>query len=361
MVHIVSVAVPAAQAERRVLLRELVMRDPANLRETPASGLTTDDDMTRYYRVNPHHYQTGLMRIGCSREQALLYSTYFNTLRQEMYEICEQFVRPRPEGIDILDFGCGTGNDLISMAIQYPRAGIVGLELSEESCQICRASIQKAGLARQTRVVSGHLADIDQTFDLIYSFCVLEHVADPEKEIRGIVAHLKPDGVAVLVYPGTYYWWFWMLPTFLAILLKGGRPHPHSVTHRVLSRALLGGARVLDEGYYGYRPPQPMFRLIPVRVMRRLIHHFHRMESIMRSVLPSTLYLRYYVVQKPHTPLANANKEGPISGSERRGRTNEEVRWYHYSFLVPLLMILPGFYWVYDFVRSARDYWKRAK
>ena len=229
------------------------------------------------------------------------------------------------------------------MALRYPKADFVGLELSEETCNICREAVSRMGLADSVRLFSGRLAQLHRKFDLIYSFCVLEHVGNPAEEVSQVISHLKPKGTAVLVYPSKGYCWLWSLTTYLCMVLTGRRPRPHTVDVAHMKAALSGAPSVVQEGYYGFRPPQPMFKLFPLRLMKRLVPLFTRVEAIFQAMAPSTLYLRYHIIQGSAAP------KNQVSSIAEDTVYPDRMAWVRLLGLTVLMLIT---YWIYNPFRA---------
>ena len=102
------------------------------------------------------------------------------------------------DGADVLDAACGVGYGAAHLA-QRARS-VVGVDLSEEA--IAGASV-RYGLPNLTFRVGdvGHLADPDDSYDVICSFETIEHVDDPEQVLSEFARVLRPTGVLLVSTP----------------------------------------------------------------------------------------------------------------------------------------------------------------
>ena len=98
----------------------------------------------------------------------------------------------------ILDYGCGQGKWTPLLRSMYPDAEIVGIDISEAA--IVKAS-QKFPVARFLVFDGEQTALDDSSFDLIFSFHVLEHVLDVAASIKDISRLLCPGGYACIIFP----------------------------------------------------------------------------------------------------------------------------------------------------------------
>ena len=57
-----------------------------------------------------------------------------------------------PDGAGVLEIGCGTGRNLVSIARRHPRAQVFGLDVSREMLDSARGAISRAGLDSRVRV-----------------------------------------------------------------------------------------------------------------------------------------------------------------------------------------------------------------
>jgi len=91
----------------------------------------------------------------------------------------------------LLDYGCGTGEFLNAM--KKKGWGINGVEPSE-------SARLKARLLTQNEIESD-LGKIDQRYDVITLWHVLEHIHDLNEKISELKLRLKPDGIIFIAVP----------------------------------------------------------------------------------------------------------------------------------------------------------------
>jgi SAM-dependent methyltransferase len=99
-----------------------------------------------------------------------------------------------------LDFGCGVGSDLVSLARRNPRLEGVGYTISARQAGIAARRVAAAGIAH--RIAIHHrdsAADaFPGMFDLVFGFEVGHHIADKQGLFGNISAHLEEGGRLVL-------------------------------------------------------------------------------------------------------------------------------------------------------------------
>lgn len=111
-----------------------------------------------------------------------------------------------PADAEILEVGSGTGANLALLA-QFGR--VTGLEMSAEAISSARAR----GLEQPGRVTLRHgrcpddLAGLQQRFDLVCLFDVLEHIENDRAALAALRACLKPGGRMLISVPA--YQWLW--------------------------------------------------------------------------------------------------------------------------------------------------------
>ena len=100
----------------------------------------------------------------------------------------------QPEGLRVLDVGCGGG----LLAEEFARLGctVTGVDPSEASLAAAREHAAGQGLAIEYRRASGEALPFpDASFDLAYCCDVLEHVDDVRQVIAETARVLQPGGI----------------------------------------------------------------------------------------------------------------------------------------------------------------------
>lgn len=167
----------------------------------------------------------------------------------------ERAVGRAVRGCRLLDVGCGTGG--FSALAAEAGAEVWSVDASPEAVAITAA---RADGARALVAAAEVLPFADGSFDVVYCFSTLEHVADAGDAVREMVRVLRRDGTIYLHTPNRWacfeghYKIFWVpgLPRWLAraYLRARGRPTAFLDTFRLLTlaecRRLLdaAGARV---------------------------------------------------------------------------------------------------------------------
>ena len=97
---------------------------------------------------------------------------------------------------DILVAGCGTGQEAVDRARQFPASRILAIDLSRASLAFASRKSREAGCANVEYAHADLLeaASIGRTFDLISCCGVLHHLAEPLAGLRALAAVLKPGG-----------------------------------------------------------------------------------------------------------------------------------------------------------------------
>ena len=112
-------------------------------------------------------------------------------------------------GKKLLDAGCGTG--WFSKLACQRGARVTSMDLGEKL-------LSKVALKCQSQRVIGSILDMpfdDNSFDIIISSEVIEHVPEPAKALKELFKVLKPGGKLILTTPNKF-WYFaiWIANTF---------------------------------------------------------------------------------------------------------------------------------------------------
>lgn len=103
---------------------------------------------------------------------------------------------PEVSGMDVLDAGCGIGH--YTERFLDDGASVVGVDLSDEALEIARDRCgDRATFYRQDLTEPFDFAS-DDSFDLVFSNLVLDHVEDWEPVLEEFSRVLTPGGVAVV-------------------------------------------------------------------------------------------------------------------------------------------------------------------
>ena len=101
----------------------------------------------------------------------------------------------------VLEIGPGMGALAARLALRYE---YVGVELDAESARIATSRLTRLG---RGRIVNGTSADIDESFDLVCAFEVLEHIEDDASALREWRERIRPDGWLTLSVPAWQSRW----------------------------------------------------------------------------------------------------------------------------------------------------------
>jgi len=100
---------------------------------------------------------------------------------------------PKPfTGLTLLDVGCGGG--LLSEPLARMGFSVTGIDAGDKNIAVARIHAQKSGVAVEYRV--GGPEDVAaESFDVVLSMEVIEHVPDPVRFIGLAAGALRPGGV----------------------------------------------------------------------------------------------------------------------------------------------------------------------
>src|ERR1700743_2586508 len=130
-----------------------------------------------------------------------------SALQAAMAQEVLALLRDRLRGDErVLDVGCGNGKVTREIATLVPRGSVVGVDASAKMVEFARAASADGGEGDGTpanlrfEVMDGRRLTFREEFDLVVSFNALHWIAEEEQELalRGILAALKPGGVAQL-------------------------------------------------------------------------------------------------------------------------------------------------------------------
>ncbi len=154
--------------------------------------------------------------IGCFRAGGgLHYSEYprFHSLMAEMsgvvfdlalIDVVLPLVDGLPErlrsGVDVADFGCGSGHAINLMARAFPASRFTGIDFSADAVATGVDEAARLGLTNAT-FESHDVARLDkvETYDVITAFDTIHDQAQPARVLENIYRALRPGGVLLMV------------------------------------------------------------------------------------------------------------------------------------------------------------------
>jgi len=112
-----------------------------------------------------------------------------------------EFIRPylKP-GMKVLDCGCGPGAISIGLAEAVgPLGWVTGVDFAESQIAVAKTR-STPNLAFQVASIY-ELPSKNNTFDLVFSHALFEHLSDPVRGVNEIQRVLRPEGIAGLCSP----------------------------------------------------------------------------------------------------------------------------------------------------------------
>jgi SAM-dependent methyltransferase len=100
-----------------------------------------------------------------------------------------------PAGARVLEAGCGTGAQSVTLSARSPKARFTSIDVSADSLAVARA--------RALPNVEFRQADLftmpDETFDHVFVCFVLEHLSDPVGALMRLKTLLRPGGTITVI------------------------------------------------------------------------------------------------------------------------------------------------------------------
>jgi ubiquinone/menaquinone biosynthesis C-methylase UbiE len=154
-------------------------------------------------------YNVTQNRIFMSAEESLEYLEY----RNEQYPGYIQLMpQDGKDGLTILDYGCGPGNDLVGFMTKSMPKELIGMDVSLVSLEEARSRLQlheaKATLIQITEKNQNNLPLDSDSIDYIHCSGVLMLVPDPLLLLKEFQRILKPNGqFRLMIYNRDSLWY----------------------------------------------------------------------------------------------------------------------------------------------------------
>lgn len=99
--------------------------------------------------------------------------------------------------LSLLDIGCGGG--LIAEPMARLGAKVTAIDASEKNIKVAGLHAEKVGIEIDYRCTTAEaLAEASESFDVVLSLEIVEHVADIDLFIKSACKLLKPNGIIIL-------------------------------------------------------------------------------------------------------------------------------------------------------------------
>lgn len=125
-----------------------------------------------------------------------------NSAKLYCLNLIEEIIQKRGEDLIMLDLGCGTAANFVSLLSRYPRLRYIGVEPSASECEVARKNLS----AHNASIINSDAYNLNLApADIIISFSVLEHVYRREAYMRTVKKHLKQDGLFLINYDSGHF------------------------------------------------------------------------------------------------------------------------------------------------------------
>ncbi len=172
---------PHLTRDWQVCLDEYLKRFNWNLWDLNTSGMDRSF-YKNYFKIEKEHW---LMKIR----------------RTIVQDSLDRYLGKAPKHTKLLDFGCGSG----IFVEELEKAGFDahGVDISDEAVRF--GALQ--GIKNLSTIDSHKINFPDNTFDVVLSMDVLEHLEDEEWALKEIERILKPNGIFVVMVPAYMFLW----------------------------------------------------------------------------------------------------------------------------------------------------------
>jgi SAM-dependent methyltransferase len=194
----------------------------------------------------------------------------FVTAMEENLANIEQVLASVPAGGSLLDLGCDDGTSTLEFATAARASSAHGIEIVKERARLAA----ERGVDVRSADLNGRFPFADETFDVVVSNMVIEHLTDTDAFVSETYRVLKPSGCAVTSTENLASW------HNIASLLLGWQPF--SLTNVSRLHLGLGNPLALHRGQRLPLKSWEHLRVFAYRGLRELftVHGF-TVESVL--------------------------------------------------------------------------------
>ncbi len=178
-------------------------------------------------------------------------SSFWVRSRSRLFKYLVEKYLPKTEKVKFLEVGCGTG-DFLRQLVRNDRLEITGSEIYLKGLQYAQKNLPQVSFV-QFDVTQG---PINNQFDMVVSFDVLEHVEEDVQALINIHHMLSSNGVLIISVPQHMFMW-----SELDVLVK----HKRRYSRKELSEKLE------STGYKVSYATSFVFTLFPLMYFSRLL------------------------------------------------------------------------------------------
>ncbi len=157
-------------------------------------NVITEEKLKKHYRDNYKYDVTRQFREGNFFEQYWI---------KNRIEKIKKYITPSEK--NILDLGCGTGEITKSIAKAFPDSDVVGIDISPWTIRKAKSYHLNAKNVEFLVGDAFNLKFRKNTFDIVISTEVIEHLLSPELIFDEVSRVLKKNGLFIICVPFKYH------------------------------------------------------------------------------------------------------------------------------------------------------------
>lgn len=188
----------------------------------------------------------------------------------------------------ILEIGCGTGEQLISLARKFPKAQLTGIDISAPNVEKARTLVEHENCSNRIQVIQANYLECPlKNFDVIVSYSTLHLIPVGDEELFQKLAHeLAPGGIFVNAIP--YRCFFNSMLMLIRRIFRAFRGRMTDVfamqLGKLFVRGRMDGEQLRSRLLYMYVLPQRM----EGRAMRKMLNEKYGLKLERQQAEPHT-------------------------------------------------------------------------